>query len=292
LDDDRVPFYALNITPPAGGTVTPPSGPYPSGSTQTVAAVPDFNFAFVRWEGTTNTAANPLVLIMDRNYNLTAVFRVLSWTYSFEPPFSAADLAAPPWFSYSEKPWVLAPGVASSGNYALRSGAIGDGEQTTLGLSVATRAGAASFDFRLSSEQGWDFLEFHLNGVRLERWSGDIPWRSYVFLLPEGRNTLVWRYVKDANFSSGLDAAFVDNLYVPLPIEVKPEALLAIKQLPAGVVQIRLDGRPGLPYVLQGTANFVDWTVVFSNVVPSGTVFIEDPQSTNQPWRFYRAFTP
>jgi len=288
----RVPFYSLNISPPAGGTVTPPSGPYPAGSTQTVAAVPDLNFAFVRWEGTTNSTANPLVLIMDRNYNLTALFQALSYTYSFEPPFSAADLAAAPWFSYSEKPWVLASGVASSGNCALRSGVIGDGEQTILGLSVTTRAGAASFDFRVSSEQGWDFLEFYLNGVRLERWSGDVPWRPCVFLLAEGRNTLVWRYVKDANFSSGLDAAFVDNVYVPLPIEVKPEALLAIKQLPAGVMQIQLQGKPGLPYVLQGTANFVDWTVVFSNVVPSGTVLIQDPQSTNQPWRFYRAFTP
>jgi hypothetical protein len=292
LDDDRVPFYALNITPPVGGTVTPPSGLYPSGSTQTVAAVTDPNFAFDRWEGTTNSTANPLELIMDRNYSLTAVFRVLSCTYSFEPPFSAADLAAPPWFSYSEKPWVLALGVAASGNYALRSGAIGDGEQTTLGLSLGARAGAASFDFRLSSEQGWDYLEFYLNGVRLDRWSGDIPWRSYIFPLAEGRNTLVWRYVKDANFSAGLDAAFIDNLYVPLPIEVKPEALLAIKQLPAGLMQIQLQGKPGLPYVLQATTNFVDWTVVFSNVAPSGLVYIEDPQSTNVPYRFYRAFTP
>jgi uncharacterized delta-60 repeat protein len=291
VDNDRVPFYSLNITPPVGGSVTPPSGPYPTGSTQTITATPEADYEFEGWIGTTNSTANPLVVVMDRNYNLTALFRPITVTYTFEPPFSAAALAAAPWFSYSASQWVLQSATAARGQFALRSGPINDGEHTTLGLVVNTRAGAASFDFSVSSEAGWDFLEFYLDGARLERWSGDIPWRSYQFPVSPGTHTLVWRYVKDANFSSGLDAAFIDNLYIPLDQPPKRESVLALRSLLSGEAEITLRGGAGLTYVLEASTNLIQWAPIATNQAPGGQVVIVDAESVGLPLRFYRAKT-
>jgi hypothetical protein len=44
------------------------------------------------------------------------------------------------------------------------------GEQARPGLRDAV--GRRSFDFRTETEAAWDFLEFRVNGLLLERWSG------------------------------------------------------------------------------------------------------------------------
>ena len=54
-------------------------------------------------------------------------------------------------------------------------------------------------------------MEFYLNGIRLQRWSGEVGWQNYQFPVTAGLNRFEWRYTKDANFSSGLDAAYLDK---------------------------------------------------------------------------------
>jgi hypothetical protein len=45
----------------------------------------------------------------------------------------------------------------------------------------------------------------------------------------------------------------------------------------------------GQTIVVDGTADFLNWTPVFTNVAGSNTFYFCDPASTNLPWRFYRA---
>ena len=230
---------------------------------------------------------------MDRDYVLTAQFRPIAYTFDFAPPFSSTNLLAAPWATSGDQPWLLAAGAGPAGGYALRSGPISDSQQSLVQLGVSTRAGAASFDFRVSSEQGWDFLEFYLDGFLVERWSGDQPWQTYQFQVSAGGHLLVWRYVKDPNFSAGQDAAWISNLYLPLaaPDPREAAARLTLLPLPTGDLRIKLEGRAGLTYVLQASDDLSTWTGVATNQTASGTVFFVDPQAPSATPRYYRAVT-
>jgi hypothetical protein len=289
-----VTFYSLNLTPPVGGTVTPGSGPYPVGSTQVLQASAERDYTFAGWEGTTNTAANPLAIVMNRNYQLTARFLPARPTYNFEPPFQAADLTAPPWRNLDASPWQLTEEAAWSGRFAVRSGPIGDGDASTLQFAAPMRAGALTFAVHLSSESGWDFLEFFVNGAKVQRWSGEVGWEIAQFNLPAGQNTLTWRYAKDANFSEGADAAFIDDLYVPLdtPDPTPSAPRLGITLWPGGLTILELSGKAGLTYVVQASPDLNQWTPIATNVLQGSSGFVQDPQPPSPSQRFYRALTP
>ena len=288
LDNDALPqFYNLNISPQLGGAVSPPSGQYPTNSIQVLIAVPERDYEFVGWEGSVSSSNDPLILTMNQNYNLTANFRLNAYSDTFE----SGNLTTLPWSTTGDQPWFVASGTASGGRFAARSGLIQDGQQSSLVLLFNARAGTGSFDLRVSSEAGWDFLEFHLNGVRVERWSGDVGWQTFRFAVPAGYNSCEWRYTKDANFSAGLDAAFIDNVFIPLnlPDNTNPAALLSVFGLPTGPSLIRLQGQADRSYVIEASTNLVNWAGISTNVATSGTMFIEDMQATNYPRRFYRA---
>jgi uncharacterized delta-60 repeat protein len=290
--DDKAPSsYFLSITPPLGGSVTPPSGAYPTNSVQTVVATPEPNFEFVRWEGSVVSEANPLVLVMTQDYQLTARFRLTQPTYTFEPPFTNDDLTTLPWGNSATAPWQLQSATAAGGAVAVRSGLIVDNQQSLLELYLETHAGTAAFEVRVSTEPNWDFLEFYLNGVRVQRWSGDVGWRPFLFSVPAGLNHLQWRLVKDANFSSGLDAAFIDNVYLPLEAPVPPDAAaqLSVQMDASQVAQIGVQGKAGYTYVLESSPDLSTWTAISTNLMYGSGITVSDPQSTNRPALYYRA---
>ncbi len=291
-DNDRVDTFALNITPPVGGSVTPPSGAYPAGSTQVLTAVAERGFAFNGWEGTVSSPVNPLTLTMDRDYFLTANFVPVQFTYTFEPPFRASDLVQPPWYGGSTRAWQLQSTVASSGTTALRSGVIGDGQESTIQLTVNSRGGAASFDVRVSSEANWDFAEFYVDGLRVQRWSGEVPWRTYMFNLGPGTHNLAWRYLKDNNYSSGMDAMFIDNIYVPdnSPDPTDPAAELRLVNVPGGF-QIWITGKAGLTYVLEQSGDLGTWSELGSYLNSTGTIVIPVTIDPANPAVYFRAVT-
>jgi len=71
------------------------------------------------------------------------------------------------------------------------------------------------FDYKVSSEASWDWPEFRLNSLLLQRWSGESGWATYQFSVAAGTNVFQWRYTKDPIGSSGVDIAFIDNLDSP-----------------------------------------------------------------------------
>ncbi|MCK4434490.1 hypothetical protein KAU92_03285, partial [Candidatus Bathyarchaeota archaeon] len=74
--------YTLTITATAGGTTNPPPGTYvhASGSSIIVTAIPDANYKFIHWEiNGSNMTANPITVLMDKNYTLHAVFQLLTY---------------------------------------------------------------------------------------------------------------------------------------------------------------------------------------------------------------------
>jgi uncharacterized delta-60 repeat protein len=290
-DDDALPaYYNLTLMPSAAGVVAPPSGRYPTNSIQVLTATPARGYQFVRWEGTLTATDNPLFLKMTQDHVLTPRFRLTGTLDGFE----SGNLLSLPWFGGGNSPWTVEDQTTAAGRFAARSGSIGDDQSSSLILTLNTPGGAGSFDFRVSSEQGWDFLEFYLNGVRLDRWSGEVGWQNYQFVVPSGVNQFEWRYAKDANFSSGLDAAFVDNLFVPpnTPDTADPAAVLSLHQMPSRNSLIELHGQAARTYLLEVSGDLKRWTALWSNVLTGNLIFIEDTQATNRPAGFYRAVTP
>ena len=107
------------------------------------------------------------------------------------------------------------PASPISGTYSARSGDISDGQSTTLEFTGVISNGTIGFSYNVSSEANYDFLTFSLDGTQLAQWSGS---QSGNFSTPVslGQHTLKWTYVKDASVSSGSDAAWIDDVTIPL----------------------------------------------------------------------------
>ena len=107
---------------------------------------------------------------------------------------------------------------AYEGIYTLKSDEIDDGETAAVEMAGTFAAGNVSFRVRVSSEAGFDVLNFYVDGVLKNTWSGTAVtgWQmSPSYLLTADVHTLRWEYVKDGSLSMGQDAAFIDGLVTP-----------------------------------------------------------------------------
>ena len=107
------------------------------------------------------------------------------------------------------------PSTPISGVYSARSGDISDNDSTNLEFTGVMSNGTVSFAYNVSSEANYDFLTFSIDGVQLAQWSGS---QSGNFSTPVslGQHTLKWTYVKDGSVSAGSDAAWIDDVIIPL----------------------------------------------------------------------------
>jgi bacillolysin len=115
-----------------------------------------------------------------------------------------------------EKPWLLTADAAASGARSVRSGVIGHGQRSELHLLVHLRApSVVSFRHLVSTEEDFDVLSFHVDGVPQGVWSGIQGWQTASFSIPAGTHEVVWTYDKDCCVSQGLDKVLVDDLQIP-----------------------------------------------------------------------------
>jgi hypothetical protein len=129
------------------------------------------------------------------------------------------------WSSSGSWPWYAQTAQVFEGGYALRSGKIEDAQESILVVEKKTGSGTGYFHVKVSSEQDWDYLDFSLNGQVLGKWSGRVDWKKFEFPLQAGLNRLVWSYRKDPRTFSGMDAVFIDNVFLP-PVEPPAITLL------------------------------------------------------------------
>ena len=125
----------------------------------------------------------------------------------------AADSIGLSWTTGGNTPWINQTNASFDGVDALRSGMITNSQQSWLETRVVGPA-RVSFYWKISSENGYDFLRFSINGVEVTNTSGKVEWKLLSFLLPAGTNTLRWLYMKDESESVGQDAGWVDAVNV------------------------------------------------------------------------------
>ncbi|MBN1339078.1 MAG: choice-of-anchor D domain-containing protein [Bacteroidales bacterium] len=130
--------------------------------------------------------------------------------------FETGNFSAYPWQFSGNLPWTITTTAPYEGTYCSRSGAIGNSQSSSMFLVInVASAGNISFARKVSSETGYDFLKFYIDGSMMDQWSGNVAWGEVSFPLSQGNHTLKWEYVKDANTIGGSDCAWVDYIIFP-----------------------------------------------------------------------------
>ena len=195
--------YHLTTTSSAGGTVSVTStnargglaempgaaGDFAALSTAVLTATPDTYYAFNGWTGSIVSSDNPLSVVMQDDYTLNGNFVATTFTDGFE----SGNLLHLPWVTSGDAPWFVQSSVVAFGNYAARSGVIGNNQSSSLRVTLNNFvAGIGSFDYRVSTETNFDSLSFYVNGNLVHQWSGEMGWASFSFPLAAGTHTLQW----------------------------------------------------------------------------------------------------
>jgi hypothetical protein len=130
--------------------------------------------------------------------------------------FETGDFSAYNWVNTSSVPWTITTESINGGLYSARSGAIGHSANTTLQITMDVAANDnITFARRVSSESGYDFLKFFIDGVEKGSWSGDVAWSNVSYPVTPGIHIFNWTYSKDGSVTSGSDAAFIDDIFFP-----------------------------------------------------------------------------
>lgn len=199
------PPYLLTTTA-AGGTIlrSPDLTSYAFGTEVTLTALPSGDSSFQGWSGDLSGSSNPTTIIMNGNKSVTALFAP-SLAGALDTPGRSYTLGG-------NANWFAQTTVTHDGIDAARSGAIGNSQQTWFETTV-TGPGTLSFWWKVSSESGWDHLEFYINGsLQAGRISGEVNWQQKTYELSSGNHVLRWRYAKDGSVSVGSDAGWVDEV--------------------------------------------------------------------------------
>ena len=251
--------FSLTVDTTQGGQVIPGSGVYASNAVVVLTALTNSGFDFVSWTGGVFSVDNPLTFNIKSNTSVTAVYGRRPISDDFEGGVFNPNVG---WTQGGNTAWSVQAASASvtntvfGGTYFAQSGAIDHNQTSELQVLRGMRAGMASFSYKLSTESGFDFFEFSLNGTNLLRESGITDWKNFSFEVPAGSNTVRWVYRRDQANGDGMNAAFIDNVDLPLLSAVDTNVLISLNT-------------NALRFAVGSTNTFT----IMSNVVGGSTVF-------------------
>ena len=107
--------------------------------------------------------------------------------------------------------WIVQTTTTHDGVDAAQNGDISDSEETTLQTTVSG-PDRLRFWWKVSSESTFDYLNFIVDGIIVERISGEVNWAQVVYDIPAGSHTVQWRYTKDGSVSTGTDSGYLDEV--------------------------------------------------------------------------------
>ena len=137
--------------------------------------------------------------------------------------------------------------VEESDDYA-KSGLITHSQSTSIETTFTVAApSSAKFYWKVSSEAGYDFLRFYIDGVLKSQISGEVAWTQVSYNIAAGTHTLKWTYIKDRSISSGSDCGCANHLVIETPPDPIAEAVDC----------------PDLIFTLSGNANWFAQTGVY-----------------------------
>lgn len=130
----------------------------------------------------------------------------------FEPVFKSQSM----WSNSGTKDWKNDGTEYFDGSHSLRSGQINNNEFSSLTYPCEVRGcDFVSFWSKTSSENG-DKLTFVIDGSTVGEWSGITEWQYHSYKIETGMHQLEWRYTKNGSTVAGADAAWLDNIHLPV----------------------------------------------------------------------------
>jgi hypothetical protein len=253
----------VSVGPSARGSVTSsPAGiacpgtctaTFPLGTVVTLTEIPVSGRVFSGWFGDASGTANPVQVTMNVNRSVDAAFDDPSHPEIFPVgcALPAAGWTNPP--PGATTGWRVTNETSSEGDCSLQSNAMSSGPGTNkaqIQFAGTFTAGNVSFDRRVSSEAGYDCLRFLIDGVEQNVQgtclgvggtgaSGDVAWGGVSVPITSGAHTLTWSYEKDTSVSSGQDAAWIDDVVLPLAgLLLSPNGMLDLGDASIGAVSL------------------------------------------------------
>ncbi|WP_461422263.1 M4 family metallopeptidase [Ketobacter sp.] len=107
--------------------------------------------------------------------------------------------------------WKVNGQWSSEGSEGFKADRVPDGERAVAQLRRLFEEGVLTLDYRVSSEEQFDFFQIIVDGNELISVSGEQS-DSVRIELDRGVHTLQFIYVKDADTAANADAAWIDNL--------------------------------------------------------------------------------
>ena len=185
--------------------------------------------------------------------------------------FETGDFSAFEWESIGSAHWLVDNSTANSGTYSARSGAITNGNLTTIQVEMeVVEDGEISFFLKTSTEGDRDKLTFYIDNENKGVWSGEMDWNCVSFPVNSGIHRFRWIYMKDSSGSYGDDCCWIDDVQFPsaqtftflpvLELEAQVEenkvTLTWQSQNPSDDYLIR---RNGTPVAMQHETTFSEW---------------------------------
>jgi PKD repeat protein len=218
-------FTASTTSPSVGGSVT---------FTDTSINNPtSWSWTFEGGTPGTSTSRNPTI-----QYNTVGTFDVTLTAYNSAgsdvelktdyitvtsaPADEIAEAVDYPTLTFTKSGnglWYKVTDVYYYGGDSARSGAIGSNQSTTIETTLTVGSTqSVKFYWKVSSEAGYDFLKFYIDGVEKTKVSGNVDWTQVAFNITAGTHTLKWSYIKDPYVVSGSDCGWVDKLELGAPV--------------------------------------------------------------------------
>ena len=133
--------------------------------------------------------------------------------YSPVPADDALDSIGRTYVSSGFATWVGVDHHANGSALSMQSGDLPDVTSSVLQTAVEG-SGQIWFDWKVSSEDGFDFLTFKIDGRLQDAISGEVNWEKRHFSFDGGTHTLEWVYQKDNYVGIGEDCGWVDNVVI------------------------------------------------------------------------------
>ena len=151
-------------------------------------------------------------------YTTTAVNADCSVSVTFAPlntQVALSDAVEQPAWSFlsgGNSNWTGQAAITHDGSDAAQSGMITDGQSSYIETTV-NGPGTVNFWWKVSSESGYDFLTFSVDGIAVRNISGEVVWTEVNYAVGGGgSHTLRWEYSKDGSVTNGSDAGWVDTV--------------------------------------------------------------------------------
>lgn len=200
---------------------------YKGGVFQSVLSASEPNDRSFKW-----TVPESLAEADDYSIRISSLTNPVAVVDFSDAPFGVSNAQFPDggvmpygWFKPGDagNTWKVTKSDAYEGARSLVSGKPADGKTSAVAYRSNFKAGTLSFYLKVSSEQGFDFARFYIDGVQqvfeaansATGLSGDTDWVPVSIPITAGNHTFKWTYEKDDSYGGLEDAAWLDGVSLP-----------------------------------------------------------------------------